>query len=145
MIYHEVSWYYGRYLCYSKAFQRRTGKKALCQVDAFFRLVPYGSFQTGIHMAADILPADSMPERSKAYLNCGLCAKDGSQKTVDDGQHISQNTAADRKRFLNQTEFLQGQRDLIFGFSSIHLFIWKWRKIITDEIQRRYIVWQSWK
>lgn len=86
-------------------------------------------------MAADIFPAGSMPARSEAYLKCSLCAKDRSQKTGDDGQHLLQNVAADGKSFLNQTAFLQGRRDLISGFSSIHLFIWKSRKIITDDIQ----------
>lgn len=53
-------------------------------------------------MATDLFPADSMPERSEAYLKCSLCAKDRSQKTADDGQHLSQNVAADGKSFLTK-------------------------------------------
>lgn len=90
-------------------------------------------------MAADFFLANSMTERSEAYLKHGLCAKDRSQNVADDGQHISQNVAADRTSFLSRTRFLQSRRDIISGFSSIHLFIWKSRKITTDEIQR-YLV-----
>lgn len=56
-------------------------------------------------MAADFFLANSMTERSEAYLKHGLCAKDRSQNVADDGQHISQNVAADGNHSLAKQGF----------------------------------------